>query len=81
MTSHSAALEASTADKLEPFLLLAKSLKGAACAQLILDTLNAPDVFVFAELLDLPSIRDVKQTGVEYAWIRYTNVSSYQAID
>ncbi|KDQ52973.1 hypothetical protein JAAARDRAFT_162193 [Jaapia argillacea MUCL 33604] len=49
--------------KLEPFLLMAKSAKGAAAAKLIQDATSAPGVFVFAELLDLPNIQEV---GVSY---------------
>ena len=48
------------AAKLEPFLLMAKSAKGAAAAKLIQDTTAAPGVFVFAELLDMPNIQDVR---------------------
>ena len=45
--------------KLEPFLLISKSAKGAAAAKLIQDATSAPGVFVFAELLELPSIQEV----------------------
>ena len=47
--------------KLEPFLLMAKSLKGAAAAKLIQDTTSAPAVFVFSELLELPNIQEVRR--------------------
>jgi hypothetical protein len=47
------------AAKLEPFLLIAKSVKGAAAAKLIQDATAAPGVFVFSELLELPNIREV----------------------
>lgn len=50
------------ASKLEPFLLMAKSLKGAAAAKLIQDATSAPGVFVFSELLELPNIQEVRQT-------------------
>lgn len=46
--------------KLEPFLLMSKSAKGAAAAKLIQDATSAPGVFVFAELLDLPNIQEVR---------------------
>ena len=46
--------------KLEPFLLMAKSLKGAAAAKLIQDATSAPAVFVFSELLELPNIQEVR---------------------
>ena len=45
--------------KLEPFLLIAKSVKGAAAAKLIQDATAAPGVFVFSELLELPNIQEV----------------------
>lgn len=45
--------------KLEPYLLMGKSMKGAAAAKLIQDATSAPGVFVFGELFELPGIRDV----------------------
>jgi COP9 signalosome complex subunit 7 len=45
--------------RLEPFLLMSKSAKGAAAAKLIQDATSAPGVFVFSELLDLPNVREV----------------------
>ncbi|KIJ21357.1 hypothetical protein PAXINDRAFT_164882 [Paxillus involutus ATCC 200175] len=47
------------AAKLEPFLLISKSAKGAAAAKLIRDATSAPGVFVFAELLELPNIQEL----------------------
>lgn len=47
------------AAKLEPFLLISKSAKGAAAAKLIQDATSAQGVFVFAELLELPNIQEV----------------------
>jgi hypothetical protein len=47
------------AAKLEPFLLIAKTLTGAAAAKLIQDVTSAPGVFIFAELLELPNIQEV----------------------
>lgn len=44
---------------LEQFVLLAKGTKGAACQDLIKTVLEAPGVYVFAELLAQPNIRDV----------------------
>ena len=46
--------------KVEPFLLMSKSAKGAAAAKLILDATGSPGVFVFGELLDVPSIQEVR---------------------
>ncbi|KAH9947380.1 hypothetical protein B0H21DRAFT_739318 [Amylocystis lapponica] len=45
--------------KLEPFLLMSKSAKGAAAAKLVMDATSAPGVFVFAELLELPNIQEL----------------------
>ena len=47
------------ADELKPFLLLAKTAKGAACAALIQQVLDHPNVYVFGELLDMPSVQEV----------------------
>jgi COP9 signalosome complex subunit 7 len=49
------------ASKLEPFLLISKSAKGAAAVKLIQDAISAQGVYFFAELLDTPSIKDVRQ--------------------
>ncbi|KAJ7259822.1 hypothetical protein C8J57DRAFT_1720357 [Mycena rebaudengoi] len=50
------------AAKLEPFLLMAKSLKGAAAAKLIADATSAPGVFVFSELLELNNIQELSKS-------------------
>ncbi|OCF38141.1 hypothetical protein I316_00365 [Kwoniella heveanensis BCC8398] len=47
------------AARLEPFLLLARSTKGAAAAKIIVDATAAPGVHVFSELLDLPNIQEL----------------------
>lgn len=44
---------------LEQFVLLAKSAKGAACTELVKQVLEAPGVYVFGELLDMPNISEV----------------------
>ena len=43
----------------EQFLQLAKSAKGTAAVQLIKEALEAPGLYVFAELLNMPNIKDV----------------------
>ena len=45
--------------KLEPFLLMSKSAKGAAAAKLVQDATAASGLFVFAQLLELPNIKEV----------------------
>eukprot|EP00096_Caligus_rogercresseyi_P011846 TRINITY_DN4801_c0_g1_i3.p1 TRINITY_DN4801_c0_g1~~TRINITY_DN4801_c0_g1_i3.p1 ORF type:complete len:282 (+),score=111.93 TRINITY_DN4801_c0_g1_i3:77-922(+) len=42
--------------ELEQFILLGKTAKGAAASSLILRVLEAPGVYVFGELLDLPNV-------------------------
>lgn len=46
--------------RLEPFILISKSAKGAAAAKLIQDATSAPGVFIFAELLELPNIQEAR---------------------
>ncbi|XP_037075153.1 COP9 signalosome complex subunit 7a-like [Pollicipes pollicipes] len=51
---------------LEQFVLLAKSARGAAAAQLVRQALDAPGLYVFAELLDMPNISELEKQP-EYA--------------
>lgn len=46
--------------KLEPFLLLAKSARGAGAAALIDQVTAAPGVFVFGELTETKAIAEVR---------------------
>jgi hypothetical protein len=52
------------AAKLEPFVLMSKSAKGAAAAKLVQDAISAQGVYFFAELLDAPNIKEVRRTTV-----------------
>ena len=45
--------------RLEQFLLLAKRSKGLATAKAIQQATEEPSLFVFGELLDLPSVQEV----------------------
>ena len=49
--------------ELEPFLLLARSARGRAAAELVLKATSAPGVFVFGELLDEAHVREVRGVG------------------
>lgn len=49
-------MEKSLMHPLEQFLLLAKTAKGAAAVELVKQVLEAPGVYVFGELLDMPNI-------------------------
>jgi hypothetical protein len=44
----------------QPFLLLAKSARGAGAANLITQATSAAGVYVFSELLEQQSIKDVR---------------------
>ena len=49
----------SAPSKVEPFLLLAKSARGAGAAKLVEQATAAPGVYVFGELLNVPSLIEV----------------------
>ena len=53
-------MEKPAVNPLEQFMLLAKTAKGAAAVELIKQVLEAPGVYVFGELLDMPNINDVR---------------------
>jgi len=46
-------------DELEQFCILAKSQKGRACAALIQQVLGSRKIFVFGELLYVPTVQAV----------------------
>lgn len=48
-----------TSTPLEQYVLLAKGTKGAAAVGLIKQVLEAPGVYVFGELLEMPNIQEV----------------------
>ena len=50
---------------LEQFLLLAKSAKGAAAAQLVHEATSSPGLYVFGELLEMETIQGLG--GTEHA--------------
>ena len=50
----------STSNPLEPFLLLMKNAKGAGAVSILTQALEAPNVYVFGELLDLPNVQEVE---------------------
>ncbi|KAG6864952.1 hypothetical protein C0991_006139 [Blastosporella zonata] len=67
--------------KLEPFLLMAKGLKGAAAAKLIQDVTSAPGVFVFSELLELPNIQELgknEQHQKSFSLLQLFSYKTYQ---
>lgn len=48
------------AGPLDQYLLLAKGARGAAAVALVKQVLEAPEVYVFGELLDMPNILELK---------------------
>lgn len=72
---------------LQQFCLLAKSAKGAGCASLIGQALEHPGVFVFGELLDMPSVKELAGTAAAphlellklFAWGTWTDYKGQAA--
>ncbi|KAJ7474128.1 hypothetical protein FB451DRAFT_1133510 [Mycena latifolia] len=69
------------AAKLEPFLLMAKSLKGAAAAKLIADATSAPGVFVFAELLELSNIQELRKSDTHAKSLALLELFAYRTYE
>ncbi|XP_066975594.1 COP9 signalosome complex subunit 7b isoform X1 [Macrobrachium rosenbergii] len=52
--------KSSQSNPAEQYILLAKQAKGAGAVQLVKQVLEAPEVYVFGELLDMPNIQELK---------------------
>ncbi|KAF9907270.1 hypothetical protein EC991_011171 [Linnemannia zychae] len=63
--------------RLEPYLALSKSAKGAGCVQLIKDVLTAPGVFVFGELLAMPNVVELKSNPDHARYHRLLEIFSF----
>ncbi|GAA5946948.1 hypothetical protein JCM10213_002909 [Rhodosporidiobolus nylandii] len=57
--------------KLEPFVLLAKSARGSGAAALVSQAVGAAGVFVFSELLEQSSIKDLEKSDNEQHRAQY----------
>lgn len=65
----------------EQFQQLAKGAKGAAAVQLIKEALEAPGLYVFAELLHMPNIKELSDS-TEHAWYyRLMEIFAYGVYD
>ena len=53
-------MEKASTNALEQFILLSKSAKGAASAELVKQAVETPGLYVFGELLDSTNIKEVK---------------------
>lgn len=67
----------SSARKLEPFMLMAKSAKGAAAAKLVENATAAPGVFVFAELLEHPNVQELAKNPQHAPYLELLKLFSY----
>lgn len=67
--------------KLEPFILLAKSTKGAGAAALVDRVISASGVYTFTEFLQLKSIQEVSVGGCRgYTFINHGGVGTVWAV-
>lgn len=64
--------------KLEPYLLLSKSSKGAGAAKLIQEVTAAPGVYVFSELLDMPNIQELSASPTHSQFYSLLQLFAYK---
>ncbi|KAG0365647.1 hypothetical protein BGZ54_006349 [Gamsiella multidivaricata] len=69
--------KSSFGQRLEPYLALSKSAKGAGCVQLIKDVLAAPGVMVFGELLDMPNVVELRSSPEHAKYHRLLEIFSF----
>ncbi|GAA5974774.1 hypothetical protein JCM11641_007260 [Rhodosporidiobolus odoratus] len=63
--------------KLEPFVLLAKSARGSGAAALVSQAVSAQGVYVFSELLQQSSIKDLEKSEQHQAQYRLLELFAY----
>ncbi|KAL4221022.1 COP9 signalosome complex subunit 7b [Mactra antiquata] len=68
--------EKSSVNPLEQFVLLAKSAKGAAAVGLVKQVLEAPNVYVFGELLEMANIQELS-SGEHAKYFNLLNLFAY----
>ncbi|KAA1468346.1 hypothetical protein DENSPDRAFT_794180 [Dentipellis sp. KUC8613] len=66
------------ASKLEPFVLMSKSAKGAAAAKLVQDATSAHGVYVFGELLELPNIQELSKSEQHQQYYSLLQLFAYR---
>ncbi|KAJ2956220.1 hypothetical protein NQZ79_g7905 [Umbelopsis isabellina] len=74
-------LQMSTSQRLEPFLILSKSVKGVANNKLIQDVLAATGVYVFAELLESPNLIEassIPEVAPYYTLLKIFSYGTYR---
>lgn len=68
--------KSSTSNPLEQFLLLMKNAKGPGAVSVLTQALEAPNVYVFGELLDLPNVQELA-SGPHSSFFNLLNVFAY----
>ncbi|KAF2365450.1 Proteasome component (PCI) domain [Trinorchestia longiramus] len=61
----------------EQFLVLAKTAKGAAAVQLVKEALEAPGLYVFAEILHMPNIKELSSLPEYSPYYRLMEVFAF----
>jgi len=64
-------------DQLEAYKLLAKDSSGARTVMIIGKVLKDPSIFVFGELLALPSVQDLDKTAEHKPWLDVLKLFAY----
>ncbi|XP_025083431.1 COP9 signalosome complex subunit 7a-like isoform X2 [Pomacea canaliculata] len=64
---------------LEQFLLLMKNARGAAAVSVLTQALEAPNVYVFGELLDMPNVQELAN-GQHSPYFNLLNLFSYGTV-
>lgn len=67
----------SSTGPLEQFLILSKSAKGLAAVELIKQVLEHSNIFVFAELLDQPSIVELSNNADHEPYVRLLRLFAF----
>lgn len=63
-------------DSLVSFLLLAKQATGKALENLVLQVVDAPTIFTFTELLQMPNVQALSANGSN-SFVRLLNIFSF----
>ncbi|XP_078524301.1 COP9 signalosome complex subunit 7b isoform X1 [Lissotriton helveticus] len=66
----------SSSNVLEQFLILARSTKGSALPALVSQVLEAPGVYVFGDLLEIPCVQELAE-GPNAAYLQLLNLFAY----
>jgi len=71
------AMQGASTAHLEQFLILAKTARGSAIVELIKQVLDSPHIFVFGELLDLPTIKDMNDSAANKPYLELLKIFAY----